>query len=237
MIQQRAEKTSPYSQSTAPASSAGLAKAGSRKKRSCFSQTGDAARQHVSEVVLDVRVGRRKELGARDDDHVDSHSLGQLSMSKYLSNQPLSAISSDRVAKLSRSDNAQPGCRRRARRDEHREEAASNALTAVKDLLELGTPPEPPALVERPRRHVRTGTHVRSGAGQRLGRGNREPLASLRPSPLEDQAAILGGHAHEKSMGASPALTVRLERTFHDVGSLATFERWRRNVDNIEPSR
>jgi hypothetical protein len=38
-------------------------------------------------------------------------------------------------------------------------------------------------------------------------------------------------------MGASPALAVRLERTFHDVGSLATFERWRRNVDNIEPSR
>ena len=157
-------------------------------------------------------------------------------MSKDLSNQPLSAIPSDRVAKLSGGDDAQSGCRRRARRDEQREEAASNTLAVVEDLLELGTAPEPPALVERPRRHVRTGTHGRCDQGRTaLGRGNRETLASLCPAALEDQAAILGGHAHEKSMGASPALAVWLERTFHDVRSPATVERGRRNVNNSEP--
>jgi hypothetical protein len=157
-------------------------------------------------------------------------------MSKYLSNQPLSAIPSDRVAELSGGDDTQSGCRRRARRDQQREEAASNTLAAVEDLLELGTAPEPPALVEWPRRHVRTGTHGRCDQGRTaLGRGHRETLASLCPATLEDQAAILGGHAHEKSMGASPALAVWLERTFHDVRSPATVKRGRRNVNNSEP--
>jgi hypothetical protein len=36
-------------------------------------------------------------------------------------------------------------------------------------------------------------------------------------------------------MGASPALAVRLERTFHDVRSPATVESGRRNVNNIGP--
>jgi len=78
-----------------------------------------------------------------------------------------------------------------------------------------------------------TGVAIRGGTA--LGRGNRETLASLCPAALEDQAAILGGHAHEKSMGASPALAVWLERTFHDVRSPATVERGRRNVNNSEP--
>ena len=69
----------------------------------------------------------------------------------------------------------------------------------------------------------------------RLGRGNREAFASLGPAPFEHQAPFLGAHAHEEPMGARPALAVRLERTLHDVGSPATVERRRRNLNTNEP--
>jgi len=73
--------------------------------------------------------------------------------------------------------------------------------------------------------------------GIRSGRGNREALAALRPAALQHQTPILGAHAHEKTMGASPALAVRLKRTLHVCRSPATDEYGRRNLDNNEPWR
>ena len=48
-------------------------------------------------------------------------------------------------------------------------------------------------------------------------RGDGKALPSLGAATLQDQAAVLGTHAHQETVGAGPALAIRLERTLHDV--------------------
>ena len=70
-----------------------------------------------------------------------------------------------------------------------------------------------------------------------LRRGNRQALAPLGATPLQDQSPVLGAHPHEKAVSAPAPTPVRLERTLHDVRSLGTIDSMRRNLDSSEPSR
>lgn len=49
-------------------------------------------------------------------------------------------------------------------------------------------------------------------------RRNRELLAPLGATALQHETAVLGGHAHQKSMGPAAVPAVRLESNAHDLG-------------------
>jgi hypothetical protein len=47
------------------------------------------------------------------------------------------------------------------------------------------------------------------------GDANGKTLAPFRPSPLDDQTAVFGGHAYEKAVCPFPGDVAGLERSFH----------------------
>src|SRR5690606_13891411 len=48
-------------------------------------------------------------------------------------------------------------------------------------------------------------------------RRHRQPLAALGAAALQDEAPVLGGHAHEEPVGTRAATTIRLIGPLHDV--------------------
>ena len=68
---------------------------------------------------------------------------------------------------------------------------------------------------------------------------NREPLATLRATALQDLPAVLGGHTDQKAVGFLAVPTVRLKCTFalgHDCETSGAELAERRNLDSSEPT-
>lgn len=72
-------------------------------------------------------------------------------------------------------------------------------------------------------------------AGALLGRDG-QAFPPLRATAFQHETALLCAHPHKEAVCAPAAAAVRLERTFHDVGSPATDENGRRNNDTNEPA-
>ena len=107
-------------------------------------QARGRANKHASEVCLEARVCRLQQLGARYHDNVHTVRFGKLLVTaENLSNQSLSAISSDRVAELPRGDDSQPRARLLTAGNQEGEESALHALTLIEHRLELSPPSEP----------------------------------------------------------------------------------------------
>src|SRR5262245_53347256 len=118
-----------------------------------FRKTCGAPHEHRSIVLLEARVGRIEQLGPGYDDHVEPAGSRKIEvMPENLSNQAFSPVSPDRVAKLFRCDDPEPGPVRLCRCHEQREKAPPHALAGIEDPLELPSAPEPPALAELPGR-------------------------------------------------------------------------------------
>src|SRR5207342_3201009 len=131
--------------------------------------------------------------------------LEHVSTPENLSYQSLSAVSAHGIPKLSRRDDAQPGCSGTVGGHEHRRISSLYAKRQIEDPLELVAVPDPSAL----RKTLGLPWHVsRTGPRAGLRRGNREALAPLRPAPFEHLAAVLRRHTHEESMRAPSAPTV-----------------------------
>ena len=68
---------------------------------------------------------------------------------------------------------------------------------------------------------------------------NGEPLAALGATPLQDQAALLGRHAHEEAVSFLTAPSIRLKCTFalrHDLETSVAKLVERRNTNTNEPA-
>lgn len=68
---------------------------------------------------------------------------------------------------------------------------------------------------------------------------NREPLATLRATALQDLPAILGSHTDQEAVGLLAVPTVRLKCTYalrHDCETSGTELAERRNLDSSEPA-
>jgi hypothetical protein len=106
-------------------------------------------------VLTEAREVGTKQFNARNDYDIHTGVAVWLrTLSENLSNQSLSTIPSDRVAQLARGNDSQPGRGPWIGRNQQREEPSTNALSAVKNLLELRATPESPALAEVPGRCV-----------------------------------------------------------------------------------
>jgi len=147
----------------------------------------------------------------------------QLVPPENVPHESLGAVSLDRTAELLRSDDAQPGNRELIRAQEHGHEPAVHTASLVENRPEFWLPPQPfpwpQALIHSPGACCHGFLPARAGPVRvvTLGRGDGQALAALRPAPFQHVPPVLGGHAHEKTVGTTAAATVRLERPFHGL--------------------
>ena len=118
-------------------------------------------------------------------------------------------------------------CRGRRGRSDDGEIAAVSPAPGVEDALEF------PAAADAPRGWQRVRLAL---SGVR----NREPLATLRATALQDLPALLGRHPDQEAVGLLAVPTVRLKCTFalgHDCETSGAELAERRNLDSSEPGR
>lgn len=138
---------------------------------------------------------------AWNDDDIEPRS--HLPAPKHLAGQALGAIPIDRRPELPGGRDSKPRRRPPVRQHKQRHEAAVHPRALFVDALEFWSSTD--AL----------------GGGQRLAAhaglrrlsfvGDGQPLATLRPAPLEHDPAVLGRHSDPKTVGLLPAAGVRLE--------------------------
>lgn len=131
----------------------------------------------------------------RDDHDVPSGPAGLIEP-EHLSNQSLGAVSLDRSSQPARGDDPETCVREAVLQDHGRHIAARRAGAVLVDALELRAAPNPFVRPER-------------------GHLQRQALPALGAAALQNQAAVLRAHPHEKSMGAPAAAIVRLKCSLH----------------------
>jgi hypothetical protein len=144
----------------------------------------------------------------RDDDNVDSRH--GLVTTKNLSYQSFSSVPLDGAAELPCGGDAEPAVHPPGRQRKQREEPAVDLRAVVVDRLVFGTTADPVIAAEA--RHGR----------RRLLAADREPLPPFCAPALENQAAVLRAHAHQKPMRARAVPCIRLKSTLslHRIPSL-----------------
>jgi hypothetical protein len=142
----------------------------------------------------------------------------QIARSEYFANPPLRFVPSHGPADLSRSGHPEPAVCQGIGKHEQGHQTAMGFCAVGVDLLEI-----------RPSREMvrfrECGTRLhRAPFGRWVMRINRfrrtqlrncKTFASLGAPALQHESAILGAHAHEKAMRASPAPLIGLECPLH----------------------
>ncbi len=133
--------------------------------------------------------------------------------SKDLANSPFGAIAHDSAAHTPRSDDAKPIAIQRIRKSEECEMTSAHAPPTILDERELSAGSQAKISAEL-LGHARPAAPHGGMLGTE-GLGNNQPLAALGAAPFEHQPAILGRHAHQKTMGLAAATAVGLKRSLH----------------------
>ena len=116
-----------------------------------FHDCARATGQGRSIVLLERGIGRLEQLDAWDHDDIEPARIGRrVSLSKYLSDQPFSAISADGVPQFFGRHDPEAGFAGRSSRDDHCQEPSPAALAVIENLLVFRPPTEPAALLEPP---------------------------------------------------------------------------------------
>src|SRR5258706_2695620 len=162
---------------------------------------GGETSEPVSVLTLDLWLCAPENLGLGDQYQVET---GQgLELPEALAEKALGPIPGHGSSDLARGGQAQPAVGPPVHRRHHHEQRPVEADSLPKGLAELGTPDDPLG-----------GAQPRSGRRPHPGSGS-DPLPPLLAPPLEHEAAPLGAHAHEESVGPLPLAIVRLEGPFH----------------------
>src|SRR5260221_12686231 len=162
---------------------------------------GGETSEPVSVLTLDLWLCAPENLGLGDQYQVET---GQgLELPEALAEKALGPIPGHGTSDLARGGQARPAVGPPVPRRHHHEQRPVEADSLPKGLAELGTPDDPLG-----------GAQPRSGRRPHPGSGS-DPLPPLLAPPLEHEAAPLGAHAHEESVGPLPLAIVRLEGPFH----------------------
>jgi hypothetical protein len=112
-------------------------------------ETCRSSTERCAKICLEVGIGGIEQLAPGDDDEVDACASGRQGRPpENLADQPFSSISANRIAQLSRSDDAKSdaGCIRR--HQDQREISAVYPQPALEDPFEFGAAPDPAPFVE-----------------------------------------------------------------------------------------
>jgi hypothetical protein len=121
---------------------------------------------------------------------------------KPLADQTPGPVPRHRTSDLSAHGEAEPVVPARILYAHEDEERPRKTNPLLEDPTKLGARPEP-----HPGGKGRFAAHRGSGS---------DALATLLPAPLQHEAAALGAHPHQESMGPLPTPIVGLERPLHD---------------------
>ena len=174
-----------------------------------------AAFEYVAEFTFKGGQAGVEQFPLRHDDYVES--WGELVPSEHLPHQSFRPVPDHRTTQLPGGGDTEPAGRQAVRKAKQGETASVNFDAPVVDLLVFGSFANTLAAIESG--HDPRCRTVHPCGDNVLLAADRQALAPLGATALENETAVLGGHANKKTVRLRATARIRLERalTLHDL--------------------